>query len=95
MASSLVLGDERFKISAAGKLGLELVVVVDHRLEFLGVAFHGQDDRPLLDTVGTGGDRGDDLPRIRQAEADGERSVGAELDRLTLQRDLALGSVVP
>ena len=46
--------------------GSELVAVVDHRLEFLGVALDGQDDRPLLDAVGAGGDGRDDLAVLGQ-----------------------------
>ena len=69
----------------------ELVAVVDHRLELLGVPLDGQDDRPLLDAVGAGGDGGDDLPGVGQAEADGEGAVGPELDGLALERDLGVG----
>ena len=61
--------------------GSKLVAVVDHRFQFLGVPLDGEDDRPLLDAIRAGGDGGDDLTRVGQAEPDRERPVRAELDR--------------
>ena len=40
---------------------------------------------------GDGGDGGDDLPAVRQAEAHGEGAVGPQLDRLALQGDAGVG----
>jgi hypothetical protein len=31
---------------------LDFVVVVNHRFEFLSIAFHGEHNRPLLDSIG-------------------------------------------
>src|SRR5262249_37271900 len=62
-----------------------------HRLQLLCVAFHGQHDRPLLYAVAAGGNRGNDLARVGQAEADGERAVRTKLNRLPLQGHVSAG----
>ncbi len=66
-------------------------VVLDHRFEVLGIAFDGQDDGSFLDAVGRGGDGGDDLPALRQSEAQGKGAVGAQVDRLALDGDPGVG----
>src|SRR4051812_49069893 len=60
-------------------------VVVDHRVEVLGVALHGEDDGALLDAVGAGCHRGDDLPAVRQVERHAEGAVRVQLDRVIVQ----------
>src|SRR5437868_6593812 len=64
---------------------------MNHGLEMLGVAFDGQYDGAFFDAVGGGGDSGDDLAAIGEAEAHRKSSVGAELDRLALESDLGVG----
>src|SRR6266545_7215547 len=63
------------------------VAVVDHGFKLLGVALDGEDNGALLDTVGGSGDRGDDLPAVRQAKTHREGAVRTQLDRLALQGD--------
>src|ERR1051326_3755403 len=69
-------------------LGAELVV--EQRLQVLGVALDCQDDGPFLNAVGGVGNGGDDLPAVGQAEAQGEGAVGPELDRHALERDMGI-----
>jgi len=71
--------------------GLKLVTVVNHRFEFFGVAFDGEDDGSFLDAIVAGGDGGDDLSRIREGEPDGEGAVGTKLNVLALKGDLGVG----
>src|SRR5262249_56905762 len=68
-----------------------LTISVDHGFELLGVALDGEDNGALLDAVGGLGDGGDDLPAVGQAEAHGKGAVGAQLDRLALERDAGAG----
>src|SRR5208282_1389565 len=92
----LALGLDLARATSDGRTSLrfgwpsELVVIVDHRLEFLGVAFDGQHDCPFLGAIATRRDRGDNLPGIGQAETNRERSVGAEMNRFALQGHMGI-----
>ena len=78
-------------VRAVIEMVLKFVVIVDHRLKFFGVAFDGQHDCPLLDTIPAGRDRRDDLTGIGQAETDGKSAVGAKMNRLALQGHVRVG----
>ena len=62
-----------------------LVRVADERLHRLRITLDRQNHRPLLQTVGAAGHRGNHLSAVRQAEAHCERAVRAKADRVPLQ----------
>src|SRR5262245_47955536 len=78
-----------------GRLARPLVSLVvglaDHGLEYFRVAVDGNDNGALLDAIRSTGDDRQDLPLIGHGLADGERTVGAQLDRLATECNLRVG----